>query len=135
MGKKKETAVVYRMELTEEQMRVTQAALEEWFRLRMGQNYEFTSDIASMNEDLSPDRPDHERIFDRYLIKRNYLDELMRAFFRIAFGQYGVPDEKTGDMLIAECVWDAMRFARGQSRWDAPYQIGSEPVPKITKVE
>jgi hypothetical protein len=61
----------------------------------------------------------------------------MKAVFRIAFQSngYGVVDEKTPEMLISECLWDSIRYARGLSRWDRPYQIGSEPIPKIEVIE
>ena len=42
----------YTIELTENQVRVIQNALEEYFRLRMGQDTEFCMDIAEMISDL-----------------------------------------------------------------------------------
>lgn len=121
----------YTIELTENQVRVIQNALEEYFRLRMGQDTEFCTDMAGLNTDLSPDNPHHELIFDRYIQRRNHMQEVMRAFFRIAFEPTGYLKEKTDDMLIAECIWDAIRCVRGLSRWEQPLHTGSEPVPKI----
>jgi len=125
----------YTIELTDPQMSVTQKALEEYFRLRMGQDFEFCNDLASMNTDLSPDNPNHDWIFDMYIARRDHLQELLKAFFWIAFEPTGHLKEKTDDMMIAECIWDAIRFARGKSRWNSPFQIGSEPSPKILKVK
>ena len=125
----------YTIELTEKQLSIVQNAVEEWFRLRMGQDMDFCNDLAKMGKDLSPDNPQHERLFDLYLARRDHMQALMRAFFRIAFEPHGYLTEKTEDMLIAETIWDAIRFARGHSRWDRPFAIGSEPVPKITKEE
>ena len=127
--------MTYTITLTEEQMRVTEAALEEYFRLRMGQDAEFCDDIASMNVDFSPENPKHDKIFDDYINRRDHMRIVMKAFFRIAFGAWCSPKEKTADMMIAECIWDAIRFARGHSRWNQPFAIGSEPVPKIVKEE
>ena len=121
----------YTIELTENQVRVIQNALEEYFRLRMGQYTEFCTDMAELNADLSPDNPNHELIFDRYIQRRDHMEEVMRAFFRIAFEPTGYLKEKTDDMLIAECIWDAIRCERGLSRWEQPLHTGSEPVPKI----
>ena len=121
----------YTIELTENQVRVIQNALEEYFRLRMGQDIEFCMNMAMLNADLSPDNPHHELIFDRYIQRRNHMEEVMRAFFRIAFEPTGYLKEKTDDMLIAECIWDAIRCERGLSRWEQPLHTGSEPVPKI----
>ena len=125
----------YTIELTEEQMRVTQNALEEYMRLRMGQDMDFSTDMAFLGRDMSPDNPSHEKIFDSCIARRDHLREIMRAYFHIAFEPTGYLKEKTEDMMIAECLWDAFRFARGLSRWDQPFHIGSEPTPKITKEE
>ena len=125
------TTKKYTIELTENQVRVIQNALEEYFRLRMGQDAEFCTDMAELNADLSPDNPHHELIFDRYIQRRDHMEEVMRAFFRIAFEPTGYLKEKTDDMLIAECIWDAIRCVRGLSNWSSPLHTGSEPVPKI----
>ena len=125
------TTKKYTIELTENQVRVIQDALEEYFRLRMGQYTEFCTDIAGLNADLSPDNPHHELIFDRYIQRRDHMQEVMRAFFKIAFEPTGYLKEKTDDMLIAECIWDSIRCVRGLSRWGKPLPTGLEPVPKI----
>jgi len=123
----------YTITLTEAQMRVTQNALEEYFRLRLGQDSDFCTDLAGMICDLSPDNPNHDYIFARYLQRRDHLQAIMRAVFSVAFEPTGYLESKTPDMMVAECIWDAIRFARGLSRWDKPYQIGDEPSPKITQ--
>ena len=117
----------YQITLTEEQMRVTQLALEEYFRLRLGQEQEFCHDMCSINDGTFSD-------FDLTLQRKAHLSEIMKAFFKIAFEPHGYLREKTEDMMVAECLWDAIRFARGVSRWDQPFQIGSEPSPKIVEV-
>lgn len=123
----------YTIELTEKQLATIQNALEEWFRLRMGQDMDFCDDLASMGTDLSPDNPNHDWLFDKYLARRDHMRELMKALFRIAFEPHGYLKEKTEDMLIAETIWDAIRCVRGLSRWDKPLVLGSEPCPKIKK--
>ena len=125
--------MTYRITLTEEQMRVTMIALEEYFRLRMGQDYEFSNDMAQIRADLSPNNPYHDVLFNEFIHRRDHLRAVMVAYFRIAFEPFGYLTEKTDDMMIAECIWDAIRVALGQSRWDRPFAIGKEPVPKIEK--
>lgn len=120
----------YTITLTEQQIRVTQNALEEYFRLRMGQQNDFCNDLASIGRSTATDKA-----FDAYISRRDHLEEIMRAFFRIAFEPLGYLREKTDDMMIAETVWDSMRFARGESRWDKPFQVGPEPCPKIERTE
>lgn len=125
----------YTMTITEAQLRVIQNALEEYFRLRMGQDMDFSMDMAMIGRDLSPDNPNHDNIFREYLHRRDHLRDLMRAFFQIAFEPSGYLECKTDDMMIAECIWDAIRYTRGISRWDSPFQIGTEPVPMIIAME
>ena len=123
----------YTIELTETQISVVERALEEYFRLRMGQDIEFCNDMASLNCDLSPDNPKHEWIFDMYIARRDHLQELMRAFFRIAFEPKGYLEEKTESMLVAEDIWDSIRCAMGRSRWGEPLHLSEEPMPKVEK--
>lgn len=125
----------YTIELTEKQLAIVQNALEEWFRLRMGQDMDFCDDLARMNTDLSMDNPNHERIFDNYISRRDHMRVVMKAFFCIAFEPNGHLIEKTEEMLVAETIWDAIRCARGQSRWGQPLVLGGEPCPKIEKQE
>lgn len=127
--------VTYTLTLTEQQARVVQNALEEYFRLRMSQESDFCNDLARMETDLDPENPEHERLFNAYLSRRDHMQELMRAFFKIAFEPYGYLRYKTDDMMIAETVWDSIRHARGQSRWSEPFQVGPEPCPKIERRE
>ena len=127
---KETNQITYTIMLTEQQIRVTQKALEEYFRLRMGQQRDFCDDIASIGRSIATDKA-----FDAYIARRDHLEEIMRAFFKIAFEPMGYLKEKTDDMMIAETIWDSMRFARGESRWDKPFQVGPEPCPKIERTE
>lgn len=125
----------YMIELTEEQMRVVEHFLEVHMRTLMGQDVMLVEDICEMELDLSSDDPKHKENFDKFLIKRDHIREIMRAVFRIAYGYYGVPEKKSEDGMIAECIWDAIRHARGKGRFDEVLPIGSEPVPKIEVIE
>ena len=96
----------------------------------------FADEICKIDRDPYKDGPEHERIFTAYIHARDHVRECMKAVFGIAFeSPYKMPKEKTDDMLIAECIWDAIRLARGLSRWDRVLAVGTEPIPKITKVE
>lgn len=125
----------YTITLTASQAHVVQNALEEYFRLRMGQQSDFCLDMAGLGRDIDKDSPYFDRAFNSYLKRRDHLEEIMRAFFRIAFEPSGYLEQKTDDMMIAECVWEAIRYARGCSRHSQPWQIGKEPVPKIVVEE
>ena len=123
----------YTIQLNEKQMQILERAVEEWFRLRSGQDYTFSDDMAQMNVDLSPSNPKHRELFDAYIARRNHLNEIMRAYFRIAFEPEGYLKSRTDDMLIAEDIWDSVRFALGKSHGGAPLHVSEEPMPIITK--
>ena len=125
----------YTIELTKKQMLMIETATEEYFRLRMGQDWEFCDDIAGLNHDLDPTNPNFERNFDNFIKRRDHLRELMQAFYRIAFEPEGYLKAKSEEMLIAEDIWEAVRIALGRSRWDSPLHVGSEPFPKVVKHE
>lgn len=125
MGKK------YKITLTEKQMRITQVALEEYFRLRMGQDLDFSEDMAAINHDLSAENPNHKTIFSEYISRRDHLREIMKAYFRIAFEPQGYLSEQTDEMLNAQCIWDAIRTVRGCNHWGHAMQMGGEPLPEI----
>ncbi len=123
----------YRITLNEKQLSIIQYALEEYFRLRLGQEFDFSNDLAEMNYDLSPDNPEHKKIFAEYIVRRDAIGAVMKAVFRIAFGYNSY--EKTEKMLIAEDIWDAIRIARGISRWSRVLNVSDEPVPEIEEVK
>ena len=125
----------YHVKLTEKQMRVIQLALEEYFRLRLGQAEDFCNDMAMIDREFPKDKNEHDRVFNAYINRRDHLKYLMDAFYNTAFEPDRYLNEKTDDMMIAECIWDAMRFARGIGRYGDVLPIGSEPVPEIQKVE
>ena len=127
--------MTYTIELTENQINIVETALEEYLRLRMGQDFDFCDDLASINCDLSPDNPKHGWIFDMYIARRDHMSELMRAVFRIAFEPKGYLEKKTDGMLVAEDILDSIRCAIGRSRWGKPLNLSEEPTPKVVRHE
>ena len=125
----------YRIELTEEQMRVLEKCTEEYMRLRLGQVWNFANDLSGVDDPLDFTTESGRREFERRIEKRNNIEEVMHAVFRIAFGSFGAPDKKSEDCMIAECMCDAIRFARGTNTWPCVMQIGKEPIPKIERIE
>lgn len=124
----------YILTVSKKQMNIIYRAIEEFFRLRMGQDFDFTNDIALMNTDLSHDNPNHDVIFDHMIHRRDDLSEVMKCFFRIAFAPYGyAPEKKTQEMLIAEDIWEAIRVNKGMQTY--PLYLSDEPVMKIETIE
>lgn len=124
----------YRITLTEEQARITQIAIEEYFRLRYGQAIDFSNDLCSQNCDLSPDNPNHARIFDQFIVRRDAVADMMRAVFSVAFGAR-LYCEKPKDCKEAETIWDAIRTARKDNHWNEAFQMGAEPIPDIEVID
>lgn len=127
----------YTIDLTEEQMRVLENCTNLYMRLSMGQTWDLADMLCEgMLESYAKyDRDDPERkvMFERYIVKRNAIRETLGGVMRIAFYPYATPTEKTKDGMICECIWDAIRVARGTSTYGQVLPIGDEPVPKIEK--
>lgn len=124
----------YRLTVSEKQLLQIERSLEEYFRLRMGQDMDFSDDMAQIETDLSPDNPNHDRIFERFLARRDAIRAVMKAVFNIAF-PIGYLKEKTQEMLIAEDIWDSIRVATGRSRWGFALNVSGEPLPKIEEIK
>lgn len=125
----------YKIELTEKQMRVVKTALEEYFRIRLGQMSDVANDLAFMNVEISGNTPEHAVAFNNAIVTRDHLTLALEAAYKMAFPYPGIT-KKTDNMEIAECIWDAIRVALGISRWgDMAFQVGPEPWPTIEKLE
>lgn len=132
---------MYKLTLTDNQLRVVQKALEAWERMSMGQFWEFAEEIAAIGTDMNPDHPDHERIFDDYIDRRDKARELFDQAFREA-QPYSQP--KTDDMLVAEDIWMTIRHIRWKDRPEpkplfvnasCPVRASSlEPLPVVEKI-
>ena len=122
----------YRIELTAEQMRVLEACCNLWMRLSMGQTWDLADMLCEgILKGYDKDKPGSEILFERYITKRDAIREVLASAIRIAYDPFAGPKTKTEDGMIAECIWDAIRCARGTSSYGTPMQIGSEPIPKI----
>lgn len=122
----------YRIELTSEQMRVLERCSELFMRLGMGQTWDLADMLCEgILKGYDKDKPESKIMFERYITKRDAIREVLTSAIRIAYDPLYCPESKTEDGMIAECMWDAIRCARGTSNYGTPMQIGSEPIPKI----
>lgn len=123
------------IELTEPQAKIVLTAVEEWFRLRMGQVWTgLADDMAFDGYDRSKDTDGKQ--FDLCIQCRDHINEVLRCAFRIAWPGYGTPRQKLPGVEVAGDIWSALRYELsgkdaiwGPSR---PIQLGEEPLPKIT---
>lgn len=133
MGKK------YILEMNENQTRLVKTALEEYFRIRMGQWRDLAESLAIKNIDLSADNPHHKEIFERYLSKRDAGEKVLKCAGEILMGSpYGNP--KSEDQLLAEDIWQVIRHELWMDRPDKddwcvdarePMQVSQEPLPEM----
>lgn len=119
---------MHRLKFTYDQLMLMTSSLEEFFRLRMGQDYSLSEELGAAGLDIYG--PGHEACFQKYLDRRSVLKEIMKGFFQIAFDGPYCPG-KTEDMLVAMDIWDAVRVYTGMSRWNRAMQESSEPSPGI----
>ena len=124
------------IELTEKQARIVLVAVEEWFRLRMAQS----SDLANGLAMLGFNYEEHSREeFDERMRKRDALQAVIDAMLRIAFPWRGHIEghEIAPEVHIASDIWSQLRWELStKEAWmSTPFQMGSEPMPKITVEE
>lgn len=117
------------IELNEKQAITVMVAVEEWFRLRMGQGYDLANDLACLKHGDSD--------FDKVLVRRDAIHELIKAMFRIAWPYCGTPGEVPPYVHVASDIWSTLRYEMGpKTEWcSTPFQMGPEPLPKITVEE
>lgn len=134
----------YRLDLTEAQLRVVNAALEEYFRLPLNQWGDLADRLAF--KDFDPDEytepEDRSEAFDRCIEKRDAARAVFEAAGKILWGHEIPP--KDDQQLIAEDIWQVIRHqlyldsgSTDSWRVDAreAIQWGPEPLPMIKRIE
>jgi hypothetical protein len=105
---KKKTAYV--LTLNERQARITAAALEEYFRLRMGQFEDLSNEIAASGENVhDPNDPEHSRKFNDYIDRRDLISEKLREVVRIAWPR-GTVGRVPTEAYVAGDIWRVIRY-------------------------
>ena len=117
-------------------------ALESYFRTRMGQFFDFASDVAQNGFVYSRDNPDNDRLFNEYINRRNESQDLFEKAFDVA-APNRYERNKTPDMVTAIDIWHVIRHQmyleypepKDHYTVDAypPTPCGEEPLPKIKK--
>ena len=127
-----------KIELTERQCEVVMAALEEYFRINLNQWGDLSHRLALMNTDLSRDNPNHARIFDLYIQRRDIIHKILMAVGSIVWSSGNV--EQNDDSKIAQDIWAVIRhnlYINGDevNPWcvaaDPVLQVGPEPLPSM----
>ena len=133
---------MYNVKISKNQLRVIMIALESYFRTRMGQFFDFASDVAKNGFEYTKDNPDNDRLFDEYINRRNDSQDLFEKAFDVA-APNRYERKKTPDMITAMDVWHVIRHQmyleypepKDHYTVDAypPSPWGEEPLPKIEK--
>ena len=134
----------YIFELSEEQAEIIKIALEEYFRLRMNQTWDFADSLCF--EDSKENFAEDE-FYSRIEQRDMFRDELQKLLDMVHPLQYGGGNfrKQTILMLRAQDVWQVIRHKLWLDRhgdedsWcvDArkPMSISGEPLPKMERME
>ena len=132
----------YTLTVTEKQAALIKDALEEYFRIRMNQWGDLADSLAMKNIDISPNDPNHERIFDGYIQDGDAVRKVFECAGRILWENQR--NTKPEEQLIAEDIWQVIRHqlwkdSPNKVEWcvDArePMRMSDEPLPEMKKVE
>lgn len=131
---------MYKLTISKNQLRVIMIALESYFRTRMGQFFDFASDVAKNGFEYTKDNPDNDRLFNEYIYRRNESQELFEHAYDVAAPNH-YERKKTKDMVTAIDIWHVIRHQRYLDRKEPkdhytvdaypPFPSGSEPLPRI----
>lgn len=130
----------YTVTLNERQLRLLQKVCEEYGRLRMGQTWDLSDDLAFQNYEYKKDDPE----YDRRLLRRDATRELLDLAMRAASNGDYMHFQKTEDVMVALDMYSTIRnFFWHQlpedkrKSWtvdaDPVYIWGPEPRLKIEK--
>ena len=134
----------YTLELSEEQSEIIKIVLEEYFRLRMNQTWDFADSLCF--EDLKENHTDEE--FNKCIENKDmFRDELKKILNVVHPLQFigGKFREQTIEMRRAQDIWQVIRhrlwkdWHGDKDDWcvDArdPMPMTDEPLPKMEMVE
>ena len=135
----------YMLELSNEQAEIIKIALEEYFRLRMNQTWDFADDLCFEAFNYECYKPED---FDNRIENRNTfqeeLRELLERFHPLYVNGMGLR-KQTIEMRRAHDIWQVIRqrlyLDRGgdPNGWCVdsrePMPMTDEPLPKMERVE
>lgn len=122
------------IECNEEQADLMVAALEDYFRLRMGQADHMARSLADDTFKWDESNPENERLFDKYIERKENLNYVYQSLIKMAYGN-GL---KNSDTCRNVCdIWRSLyRAIDGdernlQLRGYKLIQLGTIDLPKI----
>ena len=124
--------------LKEDELRFLQNALEEYFRIRLNQWFDFTTDVATAGYVYDKANPDNDKLFDEYIRRRNKAyDRFTTEVNKVR--TWNTP--QTAAMQRAQDVWQVIRNrlyldnGGDPNGWNVaartPMSVSGEFLPKI----
>lgn len=99
----------YTITMNEQQARALKAALEEFFRLRIGQWHHVTEDWAFAEFNFqAPASEGRDRAFDSAITRKEAAEMMLEAAYRVA-KPAGVRSCATNESRICEDMWQVIR--------------------------
>lgn len=134
----------YTLEISEKQAEIIKVALEEYFRLRMNQTWDFANDICFDGFDCeNHTEEDFNERMERRDMFRTEFEKLLNVVHPLQFR--GKFREQTIEMLRAQDVWQVVRHQLWTERhgieddWCVdsrkPMSMSGEPLPKMEMIE
>lgn len=108
MSKKKKSAF-YQLTVNERQLRLINAALEEFFRLGLNQWWGLADRLATIDLEIPlADDPHHDQAFDRYIHTRDDARIVMETVGRILW-PHGLT-KQDDDNILAQDIYQCIRY-------------------------
>lgn len=133
----------YTLEITEKQAEIIKIALEEYFRLRMGQFSDLSIDLSFAGCDGNNHNPEELNTRNE---RRWSAESVFKAALDVAqpMRKHGVYPEQTIEMRRAQDIWQVIRHKLwidrngGKDDWSVysrePMPMTNEPLPKMERV-
>lgn len=135
----------YRIELSEDQVTTIKIALEEYFRLRMNQTWDFADDLCF--DDLNYENHTDEEFDEHIKLRDEFRDELQKLLNK--FHPLQLTGSKfrkqTTEMKRAQEIWQVIRHKLWIDRNDdknswcvdsrEPMSMTGEVLPEIERIE
>lgn len=132
----------FQIEVNGAQAKLIECALEEYFRLRMGQYTEYAEDMAFQGFDYG-NHTDEE--FKERIKRRGEICHTMDELKRVIWPPFGAVTTRTNEENNVIDIWHVIRhelyLAGGGDpnamvvTADKPFQMGEHPLPKMRKIE
>lgn len=98
----------YTLEISDKQAEIMKIALEEYFRLRMNQTWDFADDICFEDLKKNHTREEFNKCIENRDIFRDELEKLLNKVHPLQLGNNTVR-KQTEEMLRAQDVWQVLR--------------------------